>query len=171
MSVLSSDNVRQLYATHHDELSRYAIRLTGSSDVAADLLQECFLRVLGSERFAAAENQRAYLFAVISNLARDYWKQQADCDVKSESDAAEPIAADTPVRDLLSQEQLAALQRALCRLPPRQRQAFVLRRVDGLSVKEVGREMGLAPGTVEKHLTLALRRIDECLNWAGMKTS
>jgi len=65
----------------------------------------------------------------------------------------------TPARRLELDEAMAALERALHDLPNRQRQAFLLRNLEGLDVAEVARTMGCSEGSVKTHHFRALKAL------------
>lgn len=58
--------VKQAFAAHSASLHRYASRLTGDADQAEDLVQDAFIRYASQ---TDVENERAWLFRVVSNLA------------------------------------------------------------------------------------------------------
>jgi RNA polymerase sigma factor (sigma-70 family) len=56
-------------------------------------------------------------------------------------------------RWVIAREELRRLEDALTRLPPRCRQAFVLRKIEGLSQREIAQRMGISEKTVERHIS------------------
>ena len=60
--------VERLFRTYHDTLVRYLTRRLGDRDWAEEVAQETFIRALRQERIV---NERAWLFAVATNLVRD----------------------------------------------------------------------------------------------------
>lgn len=149
-----------LYAAHHGELLAHAERLLGAPDVAADVVQECFVKFFSVLANNEPRNCRAYLFAMVANRARDHWRQQARVDfVDSETDQRGDEK--TPEIQLMAEQSLGRLSDAINALPPQQQRAFSMRRIDGLSLKEIAQRLGISAKTVENHLTAALRRVGE----------
>src|SRR5690606_11014441 len=74
---------------------------------------------------------------------------------------ASPFAADTitPDRVLSAREELALLQAAIDQLPPRRRQIVILRKVEGLTQKQVAALLGIAVGTVEQQMVSGMRTL------------
>jgi RNA polymerase sigma-70 factor (ECF subfamily) len=64
-----------------------------------------------------------------------------------------------PERRLSGREEVERLRRVLANIPPKCREAFELRKFDGLSQREIAGRMGIAESTVEKHLAKALRLV------------
>jgi RNA polymerase sigma factor (sigma-70 family) len=68
-----------------------------------------------------------------------------------------------PDRSLIARDDLRRLQRALDHLPPRCREAVLLRQVDGLSRQEIAARMGIAEKTVKRHLADGVRALADHL--------
>jgi RNA polymerase sigma-70 factor (ECF subfamily) len=75
------------------------------------------------------------------------------------------IAIDEPAPDrvVIARQELRRLQLALDKLPERLRNALVMRKVEGLSIREIAQRTGLAEKTIEKHLTEAMRALAHIL--------
>ena len=62
---------------HHAEIYRYVLRVTGRRQDADDLSQETFLRAFRAHRALPPDaNQRAWLFAIATNLTRNHFRSQ-----------------------------------------------------------------------------------------------
>jgi RNA polymerase sigma-70 factor (ECF subfamily) len=72
-----------------------------------------------------------------------------------------------PDRAVIAREELRVLQDALDRLPPRAREAIVLRQIEGLSLKEIALRMNIAEKTVERHITIGLKGLADYLYGGG----
>ncbi|HYZ10538.1 MAG TPA: sigma-70 family RNA polymerase sigma factor [Actinomycetota bacterium] len=118
----------------------------GSSATAEDAVQEALARAWErSERGERIESLRAWVAVVAMNLSRSRWRR-----VRAERRA---LAASVPVEvRATDDEEVLDVRRALRDLPPRQREATVLRYYLGLDVEEVARAMGISVGTVKTSL-------------------
>jgi len=76
---------------------------------------------------------------------------------------------DEPERRLQSSEVVSAIEEALQRLPPRQREAFVLRYWEELDVAETASAMGCSQGSVKTHCSRATHSIAAFLKNRGME--
>ena len=117
----------------------------GSADAAEDAVQEALVRAWErSERGERIESLRAWVAVVAMNLSRSRWRR-----ARAESRA---WAASPPAEATVSDDDAIDVRRALRRLPPREREATVLRFYLGLDVEDVARAMGVSPGTVKTSL-------------------
>jgi RNA polymerase sigma-70 factor (ECF subfamily) len=132
-------------------LLRFATRMLGSRDVAADAVAESLVRAyrhLASCRDPA--RLRTWLYRIVANRCKSYLARRPSGDVPLED--APPLADGTDNEAALERkEQLALVTRALDGLSPEKREAFVLKHVEGLSYQE------MAAVTGERIPTLKMR--------------
>lgn len=146
--------VELLFAQHHDGLHRYLVRLTGDSDLAADLAQEAFIRWV--EKQPAEDNPKAWLYTVATNLARDDVRiRSRRLVLLTEAPDRAPMPADPPSADesMETEERRQRVRRALDELTERER-VLLLMREEGFSHEE----MALAVGTTTKSIGTMLAR-------------
>ena len=129
-----------------------------------DVIQESFLRVLRARQDSAVRSPKALLFATARNLMLMQFRhrQVAREDVLTDFELAGimddgPDGADAVARS----QELELLTLAIQSLPTRCRQILTLRKIYGLSQKEVAAELGIAEHTVESQGTIALRKLGE----------
>jgi len=152
--------VADLAEKHGTRLRRYlAGRLRNAADVG-DLAQEIFLRLLRVERHDLIRRPEAYLFTIASHVVHQHTLNQAaaptSCDPLDLAEDPRLIADSDPVTHVHLEQRLEALDRALRRLPPKTRAAFILHRQDGCTVDEVASRLGISRSSVKKHLTKAM---------------
>lgn len=137
---------------------RYLHRLTGNPDLAADLAQEAFLRLL--ERDLPDAEARAWLFTVATNLARDEARtRRRRRELLMEQDPT-PFTSAKPARpdeELERAARIAAVRRALAAIPERDRQMLLMRE-EGFSYREIAEAVGVLPTSVGTLIVRALRR-------------
>lgn len=143
---------------HHAELRRYLARRASDRDLADDLLQEVFIKVLRQGgRFCALDNPRAWLFEVARNVWIDHLRAEKDRVPLSE-DLAEEKEPLPPVDELA-----ACMERSLAALAPED--AEVIRRCDleGMKLKAFADSKGLTVPAVKSRIQRARRRLREIL--------
>jgi RNA polymerase sigma-70 factor (ECF subfamily) len=136
----------ELYRRHRDWVVRLAQRITGADADALDVLQDTFLWLLRrAGHLDLRVRMTTLLFPVVRNLALARRRKQA-----RPAPESEPSVADPPV---VPPEELLA---ALGGLPAEQREAVLLRFVDGLSLQEIAAAQAVPLGTVKSRLHQAL---------------
>ncbi|TVR51645.1 MAG: sigma-70 family RNA polymerase sigma factor [Gemmatimonadales bacterium] len=129
-----------------------------------DAAQEAFLRALGAlDTYDPRRPFAPWLYQVARNVARNQVGSRAVR--RAESLPAGGREASDPLPDQAAEnaEIRDRLERALARLPEQRRTAFRLVEVEGMTTREVGRIMGIAPGTVRSHVHHARRHLRTAL--------
>lgn len=121
----------------------------------ADLRQEVYVKVYEAAHERIPDKSKQFVFATARNLLIDRVRKSQVIPIEAASDLeALEIAADTPGPDRIvaARDELRHLQVALDRLPPRQRKAIVLQRVEGLSRRAIAERMGISEATAATYL-------------------
>lgn len=138
-----------------------ALRFPSIRDVD-DLVQEAFTRLINAHKSGPIANPRAYLFVVSRNLAIDQLRHSS---YERPSGAVEldPLwivdEMASPPESIALKEEIKLLIEAIRLLPERCRQIMTLRKIYGLSQKEVAKELGISVHTVEAQIGIGL---DKC---------
>jgi RNA polymerase sigma-70 factor (ECF subfamily) len=141
-----------LYRRHRTPIFRFAYRLTASAPEAEDIVQECFLALLGRDGFDARQGSlRTYLFGIVRHLA---WKRSRllDRETRETEEVDERADIVDPLRDLLMDERAGKVERAVSSLPLLQREALILFEYEELSMEEIGAITGADVGAVKARL-------------------
>ena len=135
----------RLFERHGRSVRQYLRALTGQSELADDLTQDVFVRVVqGAGGYEPRERERAWLFRIARNAAIDH-RRRAAVRPQPAGEAREPTTA--PVQALRS-----ALAEALARLADAEREAFLLAELGGLSYAEIAVALDLTPAAVRSAL-------------------
>lgn len=153
------------YRHHWAALFRYVDRLVGDADLAADVVQEAFVRLL--DQTLPDEEVRRWLFTVATNLVRDDARMSARrrrllAERYEQADLAHD-PAELPDRAVLRAERVAAVRAALAEMPERDRRLLLMRE-EGFRYAEIAEVIKVAPGSVGTLLARALRRFTEALD-------
>lgn len=133
----------QLIDRHATVIVNLAYRMVGNRAEAEDLAQETFLSAFKAlSTFRADSKFSTWLYRIASNKCKDWLRVkrpgQAQQDVDVEEMLDVHVAEERTPEQLLSQQQVALeLERAIQRLPPLYREAFILKHVEGLSYEEM----------------------------------
>lgn len=166
-SPLSLPDLQSVYAEIRSDLQRLLRRRTGDPEVAADLIQDLFLKLTAIRSTIPDRPQaRAYLFRMASNLAIDHRRTEARRAeiLKGSQVLFEDADADAdPETVTITRDQLRRVELALSELPQKCREVLILARVQGLEHKEIARRLGVSVSLVEKYQLRALRHCRERL--------
>jgi RNA polymerase sigma factor (sigma-70 family) len=117
-----------------------------------DVAQEVFLRLLRYERAELVENPRAYLYKMAANVAAE-WALRARSRLPHEEKwLLELIAESQPDRDAERDAASEEIERALGRLPGRQREMLKLHFAEGLGYAQIAQRMGSSQRVVKRQL-------------------
>ncbi len=159
----------QLITSYQHRVLATAWRMLGNQEDARDAAQEVFLRVYRHlKKFRSGEDFSAWLYRITINVCRDAHRRRGPQDrfasLESERELGNlPEAAstdDVEAAAILSQEQ-AIIASALDTLSPKEREAIVLRDLEGLSTKEVARILGSSATTVRSQISSARAKIKQ----------
>jgi RNA polymerase sigma-70 factor, ECF subfamily len=158
------DNLERLFREYHGPIVRYLTRRLGDRDLAEELAQETFLRAM---RQGPVARERAWLFAVATNLVRDEARRDARerqrlSLLKDELHAEGPAEHESVRTERLADQmrEQALARRAVDALAERDRLALLLRE-EGLDYHEIAAALGLSVGSVGTTLSRARRRLVE----------
>jgi len=149
--------LESLYREHGPALLGYLARAHAEVGTAEDLLQDTFVQALmHMDRLARAVSPRAWLFAVARNVAISALRRR-----RRPQPLPEQLAAPEPDGE---DERLAAMRRAIDRLPDVHREVLGLRLAEKLSYTEIAEVLEVPIGTVRSRLHNALSRLRETLS-------
>src|SRR5919201_205755 len=153
-------DVERLFRTYHDPLVRYLTRRLGDRDWAEEVAQETFVRALRQKEL---HNERAWLFAVATNLVRDEARKDVrrrrHLELLREEAKAESVV-EPPETDIERAEERALARRAIDALNERDREALLMRE-EGLDYNEIAEALKLSVASVGTTLSRARRRLVE----------
>jgi RNA polymerase sigma-70 factor (ECF subfamily) len=146
------------------ELQRLVRRFVRPADIE-DIVQETFLRAYEAERDRPIREPRAFMLQTARNLALNHLGRSEQKLVDSLEDVTDTQVlpkSDSLEADFETRERFHAFCRAVRELPLQCRRTFILKKVYGLSQKEISAYLGIAESTVEKHVTKGFLH---CLNY------
>lgn len=139
----------ELTARLAPRLLPFCYRMLRDRTEAEDVVQESMLRLwkMAPDWVPGAAKPSTWLFRVASNLCTDRLRKKRGVGL---DEIAEPVD-DAPGAEaqLMQAERVTALEDALAELPDRQRQAVVLRHIEGLSNPEIGEILEISVDAVE----------------------
>ena len=147
-------------------LTRYFQRNWRNDAEIADLRQEAYARVYEAAGRERPLQTKPFLFQTARNLMIDRLRRQSVVSLETMADFDWlNVSDDKPSSEayVAARQELRMLQTALDDLPPRCRQVVLLRKVEGLSQKEVAKQMGITVETVENQVAKGMRFLARAL--------
>jgi RNA polymerase sigma-70 factor (ECF subfamily) len=163
----------------------FAVR---DEDSALDIVQDSMMRLAEKYGDKPADELPLLFQRILQNAIRDYYRRSRtkserftslsalEGDGEDPSDPLETLELDedvnpfaTPHAALLQTETLAIVEEALQNLPPRQREAFLLRYWEGLDIAETAAVMGCTEGSVKTHCSRATHTLAAALESKGIR--
>lgn len=167
----------QLFYGLEKRAFRFACLELGDSGQAGDMVQEAAIKLMQKYSDRPTEEWVALFYAILRNHIRDHQRRQrlerllgfwrTENDDAEEDLSALPDLFPSPDDQLSGQQLGTQIESALRQLPNRQREAFLFREWQELSVEETAMAMGCSSGSVKVHHYRALRRLRTLLaDWA-----
>jgi RNA polymerase sigma-70 factor (ECF subfamily) len=144
-----------------------------NEDDALDAVQDAMLQLSRAYAGRPAQEWKPLFYRILENRIRDMQRRRTvrgrvmawlpfrgeDDDEEPDPISQAPSAEPQPVKRLELDEAMTALEKALGELPPRQRQAFLLRTLEGMDVAETAAAMGCSEGSVKTHYFRAVQAL------------
>lgn len=153
-----------LFQKLYPSLFRYLHRVTGDADIADDIAQEAFVRLL-KQSLPEAE-VRPWLFTVAMNLVRDHARK---VERRQRLLTTAPVLVSTsalPDEVVEHSEAVGSVRVVLEQLSPRDQQLLLMRE-EGFKYEEIARAIGVAPASVGTLIARALKRFAELYEAQG----
>jgi RNA polymerase sigma-70 factor, ECF subfamily len=163
--------LRLLFGRYQVMVYRFALRLTGNSATADDVVSEVFIELW---RHAASFEGRArlstWILAIARNKAVSVMRGRTDQPLDEAMAAVIPDRTGTAEENLAAAERSAVLRRCLARLSPAHREIIDLTYYHERSVEEVAAIVGIPAATVKTRMFYARRQLAAHLRAAGLDT-
>jgi RNA polymerase sigma-70 factor (ECF subfamily) len=157
LAVGRTEPLGELYDMASRRLYGLALWRTGSRDLAAEVVQELFVRVAEyGERLASVRDPRWWLLSVTHRLAIDAVRRAARRETEPIEEHAEPAAEPVDPARAVDAQRVWAL---VARLSAKQREVIYLHHAAGMSHAEIGRCLGVPAFTAASRYRLALKAL------------
>lgn len=143
------------FVEHSTPLKRFLGRYFSSRQDIEDVVQETYLRAYVEHHRKGLRHPKGFLFRVAKNVALSKLakKSRQITDYLEDFALAEVSDTEAPIDQAIeAEESLGLYCDALASLPYKCREAFVLRKVHGLSHKEIAERLSMSVSSVEKYL-------------------
>ena len=156
---------------HEPPLRSYLRQSLPSLADVDDLVQDCFARMMRARTTGTVRSPKPLLFAIARNAVRDFIHRKGRAELIPITENAEfaVLEAENDVVELICRRQeIALLTDAIRSLPERCREVLLLRKIKGLSQKEISALLDIAEHTVEALAAKGTRRCADYLRARGV---
>lgn len=163
----------RLVTAYQQKLYGFLLSYTAREDVADELTQETFIKAWQSiGRFRGESAFQTWLFQIAVNTVRSWgrWEKVRRLKVWQPQDNEDPMpeppdprADADPAAQARRADMRRHLQAAIQRLPPREKEVFLLRHEQDMALAEIAAALDLAEGTVKAHLFHAVAKMRKYL--------
>ena len=151
-------------------LMQFLRRCVRDGSDAADLRQDVYVRVYEAAQKKIPDPVKPFLITTARNIVIDRVRRERVVSIETVSDlAALEIAEDSPgpERSVIARQELRRLQSSLDRLSPRCREAVVLKKIEGLTGREIAARMDIGEDTVDEYLAIGMATLANHLHADG----
>jgi RNA polymerase sigma-70 factor (ECF subfamily) len=148
-------------------LMQFLRRCVRNEGDAADIRQDVYVRVYEAAQKKIPDPVKPFVIATARNLVIDRMRREQIVSIEAVADLDElDIAEDRPgpERNTIARQEFRQLQSALDHLSPRCREAVILKKIEGLTIREIAARMGIGVDTVNEYLAIAMVGLANRLN-------
>lgn len=159
----------KLFAKYSRKLYGFALRYLKSKSDAEDLVQSVFVKVWEKHSSLKKEASfNSYLFTIAYHDIQKYFRSKTYFSAYVKDAVACGDLADNSVEGMDYGSVLDRVDQLIAQLPKRRREIFVKSRKEGLTSKEIARDLEISPGTVDNNISEALKFLREHLKNEGI---
>lgn len=167
-------SITEAYVEHRDVLFGYFAHKMLKPEDIEDLLQDTFIEAFKSESNRTINSPKDYLFVVARNLMSKKFAKRAKMRTQSidEADYSHLSYDDVPTDlNIHYKLKLEVLAKCVETLPNQCRRVFILKKFHGMSQKQIASKLNISTSTVERHITIALMRLNALMAEQGYNKS
>jgi RNA polymerase sigma-70 factor (ECF subfamily) len=156
---------------HEPELRAFLRRRFPTVHDIDDLVQEAYVRLIRARHIGVIAEPRAYLFTTARNIACDLFRRQRPVSLEDleETQRLSVVGDQADAAETASHSQeIELLIEAIQALPTRCREIITLRKLHGLSYREIGVRLGITESTVNAQLAIGLLRCRQYMAARGV---
>ena len=159
---LTAKDFKMIYDAHFDDLRRYLIYRSGDQDLSKDIAQNVFMKVWTKKIEIASGNIKSLLFKMATDEFISHIRKKKVEKEYTENIDLKLIREPDNNDDLLEKKVL--FQKALNQLPEKQKTAFLMNKMQGLTHKEIAEILNLSQKAIEKRIGMALKALKQNIN-------
>jgi len=152
--------IEDYYTEHYDELLGFVSKQVLNKEVAEDIVQNVFLRLLTSDKMITTITLPALVYTIARNMIYDYWRHRRSVDEYEHYISSVMSRSCDDVLSVFSAREVTEfLERGIALLSDKQRVVYRMSIYEGKKVREISEELNLRYKSVENRLGLARKEI------------
>ncbi|MGG6232155.1 RNA polymerase sigma factor [Tenacibaculum sp. SDUM215027] len=160
-SVCEQRNFEEIFNQHSQTLRNYIYYKCGDTQQAEDIVQEAYIKLWSNCAKVIFEKAKSYLYTVANNhFLNDIAHKKVVLEHQKQS-VSSGTTNETPQYILEEEEFHTKLKKAIANLPEKQREVFLLSRIDKKKYSEIADIVGVSVKAVEKRMSKALLTLKE----------
>lgn len=165
-------DILKSFLSNERALKKYLSRFFRRPQDVDDVAQETFLKAFAAEVKMEIRSPKAFLFRVAKNTALHEIEKKSNnvTDYIEDSVPSAVIHDERSVgaeAELDSKRKLIIFSKAVASLPPKCREVFLMRKVEGLQIKDIARKLNISVSGVEKHVVTGLMKCSQYFREQG----
>jgi RNA polymerase sigma factor (sigma-70 family) len=155
---------------HEGAVRAWLKRWTGHAQDIDDVIQEAYSRLAALDSIAHIGSGRAYLFQTTRNIVLEQLRRSKIVRIDNVTDFGDLSLMDEapPLERIVGgARELQRVEQLIAQLPFKCRRVFVLRRIHGVSQRDIARDLGISESAVEKQATRGLKLILRAMEGDG----
>jgi RNA polymerase sigma-70 factor (family 1) len=161
-----------VFEKYSNSLFGFAMKYLKSKEETEGLVQDVFLKIWENRKKLKKDSSlKSYLFTIsYHNICKFFRKKQLQGKLKEEIGLATDISVDTE-EQIDYHSTLEQIEKLIDQLPPKQKAIFEKSRKEGKSTRKIAKEMHLAPGTVDNHISAAIKFLRKNISGSNLALS
>ncbi|TVZ55994.1 RNA polymerase sigma-70 factor (ECF subfamily) [Lutibacter sp. Hel_I_33_5] len=159
-SVCEQKNYEMIFNNHSETLRNFIYYKCGNLQQAEDIVQDSFIKLWKNCAKVIFEKAKSYLYTISKNAFLNEVAYQKVV-LKHQVHLVKESTNETPEFILEEKEFMVKLKKAIADLPEKQREVFLLSRIDKKKYAEIAEVIGITVKAVEKRMSLALKTLRE----------
>ncbi|MFC4314155.1 sigma-70 family RNA polymerase sigma factor [Steroidobacter flavus] len=158
-------DIEDTFLQHWSQLRSAAQAIVGVREAAEDVTQSAYVKVLEISGELTVRQPVGFCFQVVRNLAIDHRRRAAlESHVFMDESHGEAVPAQlaSPEQSLITQQHVRMVEEVLDALPARTRVAFTLYRLNGMTQREIAKELDVSPTLVNFMIRDAIDALKRC---------